>query len=40
VDGTKCRYMLGAEGNKNYIIKTKKYKVLLVAGTTLPFGTI
>ncbi|MCW5207058.1 hypothetical protein VU08_09085 [Desulfobulbus sp. F5] len=32
--------MLGAEGNKDYIVKTIKYKVLLVAETTLPFGTI
>jgi hypothetical protein len=32
--------MFGAEGNKDYRIKTIKYKALLVAGKNLPFGTI
>jgi hypothetical protein len=32
--------MLGAEGNKDYIVKTIKYKAPLVAETNLPFGTI
>ncbi|WP_417914484.1 hypothetical protein [Candidatus Electronema sp. JM] len=32
--------MLGAEGNKDYTVKTIKYKTLLVAGTNPTFGNI
>jgi hypothetical protein len=40
LNGTECRYMFGVEGNKDYRIKTIRYKALLVAEKTLPFGTI